>query len=126
MLLKPNMVIHGSQSSKKASVEEVAKVTVKCLQKCVPKEVPGIVFLSGGQSNEIATSHLNEMNKLFKDLPWKLSFSYGRALQQPAILTWKGNKRNVESSQKALFQRSKLNSIATSGDYSSDDEKLMA
>ena len=126
ILLKPNMVIHGSQSSKKASAEEVAKITVKCLQKYVPKEVPGIVFLSGGQSNEIATLHLNEMNKLFKDLPWKLSFSYGRALQQPSILNWKGNKKNVESSQKALFVRSKLNSIATSGDYSSDDEKLMA
>ena len=90
-------------------------MTVQCLNDNVPKDVPGIVFLSGGQSNEKATLHLNEMNKIFKDLPWKLSFSYGRALQQPSISSWKGEKNNVKISQDALFKRSKLNSSATSG-----------
>jgi len=92
-------------------------MTIKCLKENVPHDVPGIVFLSGGQSNELATQHLNEMNKSSKDLPWNLSFSYGRALQQPSLKTWQGLDENVSDSQKALFHRSKLNSLATLGEY---------
>ncbi len=125
ILLKPNMVISGTDCKEQASTEKVAKLTVQCLNENVPKDIPGIVFLSGGQSNERATLHLNEMNKLFKSLPWKLSFSYGRALQQPAISSWKGNTSNVKISQDALYKRSKLNSSATSGIYSQKDEQLM-
>tara|TARA_B100000287_G_scaffold434666_1_gene499800 strand:+ start:3665 stop:4699 length:1035 start_codon:yes stop_codon:yes gene_type:complete len=123
ILLKPNMVISGTTCKDQASIEKVSKMTVECLQKNVPDEVPGIVFLSGGQSNKLATSHLNEMNKLYKNLPWKLSFSYGRALQQPSLKVWEGKKENIIQSQEALYNRSKLNSLATLGDYSSDDEK---
>ena len=125
ILLKPNMVISGTKCEEQASIEKVAKLTVQCLTEHVPKDVPGIVFLSGGQSNEKATLHLNEMNKLFKDLPWKLSFSYGRALQQPSISSWKGEENNIKISQDALFKRSKLNSSATSGVYSPNDEQQM-
>ena len=99
-------------------------MTLKCLKKSVPNEVPGIVFLSGGQSNELATSHLNEMNKLNTSLPWNLSFSYGRALQQPCLASWKGEDENILDSQNALFKRSKLNSNATLGEYSEDHENL--
>lgn len=125
ILLKPNMVISGTKNEKQASVGEVASMTIKCLKDNVPDNLPGIVFLSGGQSNELATQHLNEMNKENTDLPWKLSFSYGRALQQPALSKWLGEDRNIESSQKALFHRSKLNSDATSGIYKPEDEKLI-
>ena len=125
ILLKPNMVISGTNCPEQASPETVAKMTVDCLLENVPKEVPGIVFLSGGQSNELATAHLNEMNKLSNNLPWELSFSYGRALQQPSLKLWDGKKENVKLSQDALLIRSKLNSNATSGDYSSEDEKQM-
>ena len=117
------MVISGTNCKEQSSVEKVAKMTVQCLKDNIPEEVPGIVFLSGGQSNKNATLHLNEMNKLFKDLPWKLSFSYGRALQQPSISSWKGEENNVKNSQDALFNRSKLNSSATSGIYSPNDEQ---
>ena len=119
------MVISGTNCPEQASSETVAKMTVDCLLENVPKEVPGIVFLSGGQSNELATAHLNEMNKLSNNLPWELSFSYGRALQQPSLKLWDGKKENVKLSQDALLIRSKLNSNATSGDYSSEDEKQM-
>jgi fructose-bisphosphate aldolase class I len=122
ILLKPNMVISGNTSSKKSTIEEVGNMTVKCLKETVPEDVPGIVFLSGGQSNEIATEHLNFMNKNFKNLPWKLSFSYGRALQQPSLSIWKGDEKNVEKSQSALYLRGYLNSQATLGEYSSQDE----
>ncbi len=124
ILLKPNMVISGKSAKKQASVNDVAKMTVDCLKENVPSEVPGIVFLSGGQSNELATRHLNEMNKKFNDLPWNLSFSYGRALQQPSLSSWKGEASNIVASQKALFLRSKHNSNATIGKYSSEDENL--
>ncbi len=122
ILLKPNMVISGKKSAKQASISEVASMTIKCLKENVPNEVPGIVFLSGGQSNELATEHLNEMNKSYTDLPWNLSFSYGRALQQPTLASWQGNDQNIESSQEALYKRSKLNSSATTGEYSRDIE----
>ena len=125
ILLKPNMVISGTNCKEQASVEKVSKLTMQCLNENVPTEVPGIVFLSGGQSNEKATLHLNEMNKSFKKQPWKISFSYGRALQQPSILSWKGDINNVKKSQDALFKRSKLNSSATSGIYSPNDEQQM-
>ena len=125
MLLKPNMVISGTNSKEQASSEIVAKMTVDCLLENVPKEVPGIVFLSGGQTNELATIHLNEMNKKHNNLPWALSFSYGRALQQPSLKLWNGKKENIKLSQDALLIRSKLNSNATSGEYSSADEKQM-
>ena len=90
--------------------------------KCVPKDVPGIVFLSGGQSNKLATEHLNSMNKKGNDLPWNLSFSYGRALQQPSLNKWLGKVENVKAAQEALFQRSKFNSEATQGNYNSENE----
>ena len=121
ILLKPNMVISGKNCSNQATVSEVSEYTIKCLKETVPHDVPGIVFLSGGQSNEIATQHLNEMNKN-NDLPWNLSFSYGRALQQPSISSWKGLDENVSISQNALIKRSKLNSEATTGNYSSNSE----
>ncbi len=117
ILLKPNMVISGKKCLSQSDLSEVASMTIKCLKENVPHDVPGIVFLSGGQSNELATQHLNEMNKSSKDLSWNLSFSYGRALQQPSLKTWQGLDENVSDSQKALFHRSKLNSLATLGEY---------
>ena len=124
ILLKPNMVISGKQCDNQASVSDVAKKTIECLKKNVPDDVPGIVFLSGGQSNEVATEHLNEMNKISDNLPWNLSFSYGRALQQPSLNCWRGNKDEIASSQDALIKRSKLNSYATIGKYNKDQENL--
>ncbi len=124
ILLKPNMVISGKDSDTQASIKDVAKMTVDCLKENVPNEVPGIVFLSGGQSNELATQHLNEMNKNYNELPWNLSFSYGRALQKPALSSWMGQEKNIIDSQNALFVRSKHNSNATIGKYSSEDENL--
>jgi fructose-bisphosphate aldolase class I len=126
ILLKPNMIISGKKSKSQASISEVASMTVECLKENVPPEVPGIVFLSGGQSDKIATEHLNEMNKSFKNLPWNLSFSYGRALQQPTLLSWGGKENKVLDSQNALFNRSKLNSIATLGEYSNELENPSA
>ncbi len=122
ILLKPNMIISGRKSPSQASISEVASQTVKCLKENVPKDVPGIVFLSGGQSNELATQHLNEMNKSNEEKPWNLSFSYGRALQQPTLNAWQGNDNKISNSQNALFKRSKLNSSATLGKYSEDLE----
>ena len=122
ILLKPNMVISGSNSKIQASDQQVADLTVDCLKKNVPADVPGIVFLSGGQSNELATQHLNLMNKE-NGLPFKLSFSYGRALQQPAISEWKGLDKNILNSQNQLFKRSKLNSLAAQGLYNKELEK---
>jgi fructose-bisphosphate aldolase class I len=123
ILLKPNMVISGTLNEKQASVDKVADLTLECLQECVPKEVPGIVFLSGGQSNELATEHLNKMNKKGKDLPWNLSFSYGRALQQPSLSNWLGKEDNIALAQEALYNRSRFNSDATLGNYDSKNEK---
>ncbi len=123
VLLKPNMVIAGKKCSEQASVEEVASQTVKCLKENVPDQVPGIVFLSGGQSNELATQHLNQMNISSETFSWNLSFSYGRALQQPALTSWQGKSENMKTSQDALYKRSSLNSSATLGKYSTDLEK---
>ena len=123
ILLKPNMVISGTDAKNKSSIEEVAKNTIDCLKQNVPSEVPGIVFLSGGQSNDTATCHLNEMN-INSEFSWNLSFSYGRALQQPVILSWKGQDENKLRAQNELLKRSKLNSLATTGDYSIEMEKI--
>ena len=122
MLLKPNMVIAGMKSPKQASVEEVAEATVKVLKRCVPAAVPGVVFLSGGQSEVVATAHLNAMNAL-GNMPWKLSFSYGRALQHAALEAWRGQDANVAAGQKAFHHRAKCNSAACAATYSAQVEK---
>ena len=119
MLLKPNMVIAGKDCPKKASVEEVATATLRCLRRHVPAAVPGIVFLSGGQSDVLATSHLNAINKLDLPKPWKISFSYGRALQDPAIEAWRGKQQNLKAAQQAFYHRAKCNSAAAIGKYTS-------
>jgi fructose-bisphosphate aldolase class I len=121
-LLKPNMVMSGYSCPRQASVEEVAEATVRCFRSTVPAAVPGIVFLSGGQSDELATAHLNAMNKLGPH-PWQLSFSYGRALQAPALKAWKGEPANVDAGREAFFHRAKLNSAARSGSYTPAMEK---
>ena len=115
-LLKPNMVLSGYSASNRAGVEEVADWTLKCFYKHVPAAVPGIVFLSGGQSDEDATAHLNAMNAKGPH-PWPISFSYGRALQAPAIKAWGGKPENVEAGQRAYFHRAKMNSAARTGTY---------
>jgi fructose-bisphosphate aldolase class I len=122
MLLKPNMVIAGKKSANQAGVQQVAEATVRCLKRTVPPAVPGIVFLSGGQSEEEATAHLNAMNAM-GPLPWALSFSYGRALQQAALTAWSGRKENVAAGQRAFAHRARLNSMATTGEYRADLEK---
>jgi fructose-bisphosphate aldolase class I len=121
-LLKPNMVLSGYGCSAQASVQEVAEATVRCFRNNVPAAVPGIVFLSGGQSDEDATAHLNAMNQL-GPLPWQLSFSYGRALQAPALKAWKGATANVDAGAAAFIHRAKCNSAARSGSYTSEMEK---
>jgi fructose-bisphosphate aldolase class I len=125
LLLKTNMVISGKDASNRAGIEEVARRTVDVLTETVPADVPGVVFLSGGQGDEEATAHLNEMNKL-GDHPWELSFSYGRALQAPSLDAWKGEQSNVEAGQKALHHRAKMNGLARDGGYASDMENEAA
>jgi fructose-bisphosphate aldolase class I len=123
-VLKPSMVISGKDCPQQAGVDEVAERTVRTLKRTVPAAVAGIAFLSGGQSDEVATQHLNAMNRMFKDnLPWSLSFSYGRALQQPSLKAWKGSAGNVPAAQSALLHRSRMNSLAAAGRYSADEEK---
>jgi fructose-bisphosphate aldolase class I len=117
MLLKPNMVVSGKDCLEQAGVEEVAERTLRCLKRSVPAAVPGIVFLSGGQSDEIATLHLNAMNKLAKSPPWNLSFSYGRALQAAPLKTWGGQAENLPAAQEVFFARAKANGEATLGAY---------
>jgi fructose-bisphosphate aldolase class I len=121
-ILKPNMVISGKDCAKQASREEVAEKTVKVLKRCVPSAVPGIAFLSGGQSDEDATAHLHYMNAI-GNLPWKLTFSYGRALQAAALKTWKGKAENVAAAQKAFNHRAEMNALAASGKWSQKLEK---
>jgi fructose-bisphosphate aldolase class I len=120
-LLKPNMVLSGYSCTQQASVEEVAEASVRCYRAGVPAAVPGIVFLSGGQSDELATAHLDAMNRL-GGLPWQLSFSYGRALQAPALQAWKGEAANLDAGRNAFLFRAKLNSAARSGAYTADME----
>ena len=117
MLLKPNMVISGAGCAEQAGVEEVAERTLRCLLRNVPAAMPGIVFLSGGQSDEVATRHLDAMNKLAAVKPWKLSFSYGRALQAAPLKAWGGKAENEAAAQAALMERAKANGAATLGKY---------
>jgi len=118
MVLKPNMVLSGYDCSEQASVDDVAEMTVTVLKRCVPSAVPGIAFLSGGQSDEDATAHLNKMNQILgENSPWNLTYSYGRALQAPALKAWRGKADNVSAAQDAFQKRSKLNSMATKGEY---------
>ena len=121
-LLKPNMVLSGYDASDRASAEEVADVTLECFYKHVPAAVPGIVFLSGGQSDEDATAHLNAINARGPH-PWQLSFSYGRALQAPALKAWGGKEENVEAAQRAYYHRAKMNSAARTGIYAPEMER---
>lgn len=116
-LLKPSMVISGAGCAEQAGVEEVARRTVRSLQRCVPAAVPGIVFLSGGQSDELATQHLNAMNKLSARPPWKLSFSYGRALQAAPLKAWRGKPENLAAGQAAFLERARANGQASLGTY---------
>ncbi len=122
MILKPNMIISATNCPEQASQQEVAEATVRCLKHFVPASVPGIAFLSGGQSAEIATQHLNLINNL-GSLPWALSFSYGRALQQPVLQAWGGKAENVEAAMKALYHRARCNSAARDGKYSTEMEQ---
>jgi fructose-bisphosphate aldolase, class I len=121
-ILKPNMVISGTDCPTQASVEEVAEKTVACLKRSVPLAVSGIAFLSGGQSDEIATAHLSAMNAMF-DLPWNLSFSYGRALQSAPLKAWGGKPENIAKAQAAFAHRAKMNGLASTGTWSGDLEK---
>ena len=122
-ILKVNMVVSGKQCSRQAGVQEVAEMTVRCLLNAVPASLPGIVFLSGGQSPELATAHLNAMNADNDNLPWPLSFSYGRALQEPCIKAWAGKEANVDAARAALLHRERCNSLACDGKYSEDMEQ---
>ena len=117
MLLKPNMVISGKSCPKQAPVSEVAKATLRCLRRHVPAAVPGIVFLSGGQSDVLATRHLNAINTLDTPRPWKVSFSYGRALQDPALHAWNGKAGQFKAGQQAFYHRAKCNGAAALGTY---------
>src|ERR1041385_3648941 len=121
MVLKPNMAIAGKKSAKRASVEEVADKTVRLLKACVPGAVPGIAFLSGGQSDEEATAHLDAMNKL-APLPWRLTFSYGRALQHAPQKTWAGKPENIAAAQRAFTHRARMNGLAALGQWKADLE----
>jgi fructose-bisphosphate aldolase class I len=120
-LLKPNMVLSGKDCPKQAGASEVARATVRCLRRTVPSAVPGIVFLSGGQTPEQATLHLNAMNALGRH-PWELSFSYGRALQEPVLKAWKGDPGNVATAQSAFHHRARCNGAARFGKYTKEME----
>jgi len=124
IILKPNMVIQGLESAEKNSVDEVAEATVNCLLETVPASVPAIAFLSGGQSPEAATANLNAINKNFKNrLPWIVTFSFARAIQQPAIEAWKGENKNIKEAQQILYKRAKLDATARRGEYNNEMEK---
>ncbi|MBX9772774.1 MAG: fructose-bisphosphate aldolase class I [Xanthobacteraceae bacterium] len=125
MVLKPNMAISGKKAGKRAGIEEVAEKTVKLLKACVPGAVPGIAFLSGGQSDEEATAHLDAMNKI-GNLPWALTFSYGRALQAAPQKAWSGKAENVAAAQRAFSHRAMMNSLAAKGQWKQDLEKKAA
>jgi fructose-bisphosphate aldolase class I len=125
MVLKPNMIVPGQKSGTKASVEEVAEKTIRALKATVPPAVPGIAFLSGGQSDEEATAHLSAMNAMY-DLPWKLTFSYGRALQAAAQKAWGGKAENLKAGQAAFAHRARMNGMAATGKWKADLEKKAA
>ena len=124
VILKPNMVLPGSTCPRQETVDEVADATVKCLLRAVPAAVPGIAFLSGGQSSELASARLNAMNVRFKSrLPWALAFSFARAIQQPALEIWRGEESHVIEAQRALYRRAMCNQAARRGQYSSALER---
>jgi fructose-bisphosphate aldolase class I len=125
MLLKPNMVLSGYDGSEQASDQQIAELTLKCFRRHVPAAVPGIVFLSGGQSDEDATARLNAINAMGPH-PWEVSFSYGRALQAPALKAWGGESSNVQAGQEAYLHRAKMNGLARSGSYSPEMEEKVA
>ena len=128
MILKPSMVISGKQCPKRAGVEQVAEMTVRCLRNTVPASVTGVAFLSGGQGDEEATAHLNAMNVIGRSirLPWKLTFSYARALQNPAMETWRGDASKVEAARRVFLHRAKMNSAASLGQYKAEMEREAA
>ncbi|BAZ94276.1 fructose-1,6-bisphosphate aldolase [Thiohalobacter thiocyanaticus] len=128
MVLKPSMVISGTDCPQRAPMEEVAEQTLRCLQQTVPAAVPGIAFLSGGQGDEEATRHLNAMNLLAREraLPWRLTFSFARALQNPALKIWQGEPANLDPARKALLARARLNALASSGEYNEALEQQVA
>ena len=121
MILKPNMVVPGQKNARQASVEEVAEKTVRLLKACVPAAVPGIAFLSGGQPDKDATAHLDAMNRI-GNLPWRLTFSYGRALQAAPLKAWSGKAENVAAGQRAFNHRARMNSLASRGEWTVDLE----
>jgi fructose-bisphosphate aldolase class I len=124
MILKPNMVLPGLTCSKQETVDEVADATVRCLLRAVPASVPGIAFLSGGQSGELASTRLNAMNLRFKSrLPWALAFSFARAIQQPALEIWQGDATRVLAAQQALYHRASCNRAAHRGEYNATMER---
>jgi fructose-bisphosphate aldolase class I len=125
MILKPNMAISGKKAKARAGVEEVAEKTVRMLKNCVPAAVPGIAFLSGGQSDEEATAHLDAMNRI-GNLPWKLTFSYGRALQAAPQHAWSGKAENTAAGQQAFTHRARMNSLASKGEWKADLERKQA
>jgi len=124
-VLKPNMVVPGKKSGKRAAVDQVAEMTVRVLRACVPAAVPGIAFLSGGQSDEEATAHLDAINRC-GGLPWKVTFSYGRALQAAPQKAWSGRSENVAAAQRAFSHRARMNGLATLGEWKADLEKKAA
>jgi fructose-bisphosphate aldolase class I len=125
MILKPNMAIAGKKCAKQSSVEEVAEKTIRLLKACVPAAVPGIAFLSGGQSDEDATAHLHAMNRI-GGLPWHLTFSYGRALQAAPQKAWSGKPENIAAGQRAFAHRARMNALASQGEWKADLEKKAA
>lgn len=122
IVLKPNMIVPGKKAAKQASVDEVAEKTIKCLKACVPSAVPGIAYLSGGQSDVEATAHLNRMNQV-GGFPWKMTFSYGRALQAAPQKAWSGKAENVAAAQKAFEHRARMNGLASKGQWKPELEK---
>jgi len=124
-ILKPNMVVSGTECPRQAGVREVAEQTLRCLRASVPAAVPGVVFLSGGQSDEDATAHLNEMNRI-GGAPWELSFSYGRALQAAPLKAWAGRRENWDAAQRAFYHRARCNGAARTGSYTPEMERQAA
>jgi fructose-bisphosphate aldolase class I len=125
IVLKPNMIVPGKKAAKQASVDEVAEKTIKCLKACVPSAVPGIAYLSGGQSDELATAHLSRMNEI-GGFPWKMTFSYGRALQAAPQKAWSGRAENAAAAQRAFLHRARMNGLASKGEWNAQLEKQAA
>jgi len=125
IVLKPNMIVPGKKAAKQASVDEVAEKTIRCLKACVPSAVPGIAYLSGGQSDELATAHLSRMNQI-GGFPWKMTFSYGRALQAAPQKAWSGKAEQVEAAQKAFLHRARMNGLASLGKWNETLEREAA